>query len=68
MQRWKGPIPFGPSGGELTLAGIALLMASLVVRHVEALRIDGLAFVTSWSGAILVVVGLGKILFLEGPR
>jgi hypothetical protein len=40
---------------------------SLVVRHAGASPRDAISIVTSWGGALFVIVGLGKQLFLE-PR
>lgn len=51
-------------GVEITAIGIAFLAASLVGRHMP---VPPVAFVviTSWVGSILVIVGVGKIFFLE---
>lgn len=40
--------------------GIVLLFVSLLVRGDEII-----AFAASWTGAILVVVGVGKLIFLD---
>ena len=67
------------SGVEMTTIGIVLLGLSLVSRHVDALQgepwviewcrtnfhIPLVPAVTSWCGSILVIVGLGRILFIE---
>jgi hypothetical protein len=69
------------SGVEMTAIGIVLLGLSLVTRHVEALHGEpwvivcewcGTIFniypvldVTSWGGSILVIVGVGHIVFME---
>ena len=49
----------------LLVAGIGLLAVSLAARHNDA---PNLASISSWAGAILVVVGVGKMLFLDGKR
>jgi len=49
----------------MIVAGIALLSASLIARHFEALHIWALIVAFHWIGAVLVVVGIGRILFLE---
>jgi hypothetical protein len=72
----------GLSGVEMTAIGIVLLVLSLVTRHVEALHgepwvivcewcrtifnIYPVPDVTGWCGSILVIVGVGRILFMEG--
>ena len=57
---------FNWSGTEITAAGIAVLMVSLFARHAPALHYNLLIAVTGWLGSILVIVGVGKIVFLEG--
>jgi len=52
-------------GEDMIVAGIALLSASLIARHFEALHIWALIVAFHWIGAVLVVVGIGRILFLE---
>ena len=53
------------SGTEITAAGIAVLIVNLASRHVDQLHSDVVIWITGWLGAILVIVGLGKIFFLE---
>ena len=69
------------SGVEMTAIGIVLLGLSLVTPYVEALHGEpwvivcewyGTIFniypvpaVTTWGGSILVIVGVGRIVFME---
>ena len=43
--------------------GVALLVVSLAARHIGAP--EAVAAITSWLGAIMVIVGVGKWLFLD---
>jgi hypothetical protein len=57
--RW----PF--DGVQTIILGMTMLAASLVERHVDALHSDLMIVVLHWAGTVLVIVGLGRILFLE---
>lgn len=52
-----------PSSAEMITLGIVLLWASLVDRWLS--DTGALAAVTSWLGSILVIVGFGRLLFLD---
>ncbi len=45
------------------IVGIALLGISLTTRHADAP--DIVVAIESWSGVILVLVGTGKLLFID---
>jgi hypothetical protein len=50
----------------MVILGIALLAASLITRHVELnLFTATLIWLDGWAGAILVVIGTGRIFFLD---
>ena len=44
-------------------AGIALLAVSLATRHSDAPAF--VAWITGWLGSLLVIVGTGKLFFLD---
>ena len=46
-------------------AGLTLLAVSLAARHHNVWTI---AMPASWAGALLVLAGCGKMLFLDGRR
>ena len=45
--------------------GVVFLIANLTARHVSATPDHLLIFVTGWIGSILIIVGLGWLLFLN---
>jgi hypothetical protein len=61
-------------GADYCAIGIVFLVLSLIARHNEAFqypflvghfRIDPISVFGGWIGALAVVIGLGRILFLE---
>jgi hypothetical protein len=54
-----------PSDIETIMAGMAALGVSLVARHAEPTdAMVVLAWATGWIGSILVIVGVGRVIFL----
>ena len=47
---------------EMIISGMALLAASLVLRQIA---VDVETVIASWLGSVFVVVGTGKLLFLD---
>jgi NAD/NADP transhydrogenase beta subunit len=47
----------------IIIIGMALLIVSLVARRTDAPEL--VATVSSWAGAALVIIGTGRMLFLE---
>jgi hypothetical protein len=56
-----------PKSAWVTSAGIVTLAVSLGARHATGgpSALEPLAAVTSWAGALLIIVGLGMMFFLE---
>jgi hypothetical protein len=44
-------------------AGMGLLLVSLAARHTDAPAL--VAWASSWLGSIMVIVGTGRLFFLE---
>ena len=42
--------------------GMALLAVSLAARHADAPAL--VAWISSWGGSVLVIVGVGRVVFL----
>lgn len=50
-------------GELLTALGVTLLALSIIARHTD--MPDNLVGVTGWAGSLLVIIGIGKMLFLD---
>jgi len=55
-------------GMDVTAAGVVVLILNLTSRHIPAIHNGLFIDVSSWVGAILIVVGLGAMMFLEQRR